>query len=408
MLTSLRTSLGPYTAAAHAARPLIVFAHKGHDWIRGSEQCLLDLVSGLDRGAFRLLVLTNGPTLAAEVERRDVEAVLIRHWSGGAILNLPTHQRIARLLREREAALVHANMAVTLPLVIPTARRLGIPVLTHLHTPFSSLRERHRALVRQSALAVGVAEHVVAPLRGGAFSPARVRVVDNGVNTDRLAGGDASGLRASLGIAPAAVVATSVGSLIERKDQGTAIRAVALARADGVDQHLLLCGDGADGDALRALAGELHVEHAVHFLGMRGDIGAILRDATDVLVSTSREEAQPLSVLEAQWLGVPVAASDIVAHRQALPRVALGALFPLGDAAALARVLVTLAAQPARRRAMSTAGLAFARQRYDMRRYVRDFESLYGELLSASTPRRTTPPARPTPPAGRHAVRRSS
>jgi glycosyltransferase involved in cell wall biosynthesis len=309
----------------------------------------------------------------------------------------------------RGAALIHANMAVTLPLVIPAARRLGIPVLTHLHTPFSSLRERHGALVRQSMLTVGVAEHVVAPLRAGMFSAARVRVVANAVNAERLAGGDATALRASLGIAPEAFVATSVGSLIERKGQSTVVRAVAHARGQGVDLHLLLCGDGTDDGALRGLAAALGVERAVHFLGVRDDVGAVLRDATDVLVASSREEAQPLSVLEAQWLAVPVVASDIVAHRQVLPHGTSGLLFPVDDAESLARELVALEAAPDRRRAMAAAGQAFAHERYDMRRYVRDFEALYNEMLSAAARERAAAhDTRTSVRHGWHAVLRSS
>ena len=402
--TSPTSLFGSYTAHAERVRPLVVFAHKGHDWIRGSEQCLLDLVSGLDRSLFRMLVLTNGRTLAGEVERRGVEAVMVKHWSGGALLNGHTRFRVTRLMRERGAALVHANMAVTLPLVIPAARRLGIPVLTHLHTPYVSLRERHGALVRQSTLAVGVAEHVVAPLRAGMFTPARVRVVDNAVNADRLAGGDARGLRATLGIAPSAFVASVVGSLIGRKGQRTVVRAVARARALGIDLHLLLCGDGEDDAPLRALASSLGIASAVHFLGMRRDVGAILRDATDVLVSSSHEEAQPLSVLEAQWLGVPVVASDIPAHREAMPSVAGGALYPLDDAESLARQLAELAVAPERRRAMAAEGHTYARTRYDMRRYVRAFESLYGELLSGAARAPSPSAERLTPPAGWNAV----
>ena len=406
MLTLSGSPFGPYTANAARARPLVVFAHKGHDWIRGSEQCLLDLLSGLDRDRFRLLVLTNGATLAAAVERRGVEAVRVKHWSGGAFVNALTRQRVTRLLRDRNAALVHANMAVTLPLVIPAARRLGIPVLTHLHTPFDSLRERHRALVRQSTLTVGVAEHVVAPLRAGMFASARVRVVDNAVNTDRLAGGDASALRASLGIAPDAFVATSVGSLIERKGQRTIVRAVAIARAQGIDAHLVLCGDGEDEAALRALAGTLGVERAVHFLGMRTDVGAILRDATDVLVSASREEAQPLSVLEAQWLGVPVLASDIVAHRQVMPGTSTGALFAVDDAETLAGELLDVAAEPARWRAVAAESQLVARERYDMRRYVQSFQTLYSELLADAGRERALVEVRvPTPHRGHPVLR---
>ena len=402
--TSPTSLFGSYTADAEHTRPLVVFAHKGHDWIRGSEQCLLDLVSGLDRSLFRMLVLTNGRTLAGEVERRGVEAVIVKHWSGGPLVNGHTRLRVTRLMRARGAALVHANMAVTLPLVIPAARRLGIPVLTHLHTPYASLRERHGALVRQSTLAVGVAEHVVAPLRAGMFTPARVRVVDNAVNADRLAAGDARALRTALGIAPSAFVASVVGSLIGRKGQRTAVRAAAHARQLGVDLHLLLCGDGEDEGTLRTLASSLGVALAVHFLGMRRDVGAILRDATDVLVSSSHEEAQPLSVLEAQWLGVPVVASDIPAHREAMPGVAGGALFPLDDAESLARRLAELAGSPELRRAMAADALAYARARYDMRRYVRAFEALYGELLSGAARARLPLGERRTPPAGWNTV----
>lgn len=402
--TSPTGLFGSYTAHADRMRPLVVFAHKGHDWIRGSEQCLLDLVSGLDRSLFRMLVLTNGRTLAGEVERRGVEAVMVKHWSGGALLNGHTRFRVTRLLRARGAALVHANMAVTLPLVIPAARRLGIPVLTHLHTPYASLRERHGALVRQSTLAVGVAEHVVAPLRAGMLTGARVRVVDNAVNADRLAMGDARDLRATLGIAPSAFVASVVGSLIGRKGQRTAVRAVAHARERGVDLHLLLCGDGEDESGLRALATSLGIGSAVHFLGMRRDVGAILRDATDVLVSSSHEEAQPLSVLEAQWLGVPVVASDIPAHREAMPGLAGGVLFPLDDAESLARRLADLAASPERRRAMAAEAHAYARARYDMRRYVHAFEALYGELLAGAERAHSPVSERLTPPADWNAV----
>jgi glycosyltransferase involved in cell wall biosynthesis len=402
--TKSGSPFAPYSADVPRSRPLVVFAHKGHDWIRGSEQCLLDLLGGLDRDLFRLLLLTNGPMLAAEAERRGVESVRVKHWSGGAVTNALTRHRVTRLLRAKGAALVHANMAVTLPLVMPVARRLGIPVLTHLHTPYASLRERHRALVRQSTMTVGVAGHVVAPLRTATITPARVRVIDNAVNTERLAGGDATALRSSFRIAPTALVATSVGSLIERKGQQAIIRAIAIARGQGLDAHLLLCGDGEDEPILREVATALGVSDAVHFLGMRRDVGAILRDATDVLIAAAREEAQPLSVLEAQWLGVPVLASDIAAHREVVPRPD-AALFPLDDAAALARALGAVAAERPRWRAAAASWQSAARARHDMPRYVRSFQTLYGELLLDAARAREEGLARATAQAARPVLR---
>jgi hypothetical protein len=63
-------------------------------------------------------------------------------------------------------------------------------------------------------------------------------------------------------------------------------------------------------------------------------------------------------------------------------------MFAVDDAAALGRQLVALHAAPEQLRAMADAGQVYARQRYDMRRYVREFEALYGELLSTAVSER--------------------
>ena len=64
-----------------AATPrTVAFAHEGRDWIRGSEQCLLDLVARLDPARFRSVVLCNGPTLAREAERRAPELITTKWW----------------------------------------------------------------------------------------------------------------------------------------------------------------------------------------------------------------------------------------------------------------------------------------------------------------------------------------
>jgi len=179
----------------------------------------------------------------------------------------------------------------------------------------------------------------------------------------------------------------SVGSLIARKAHDVSIRAIARARTHGCDVHLLLCGDGPDDAALRALARALGVERAVHLLGDRDDVGAVLRDAADVAVTSAREEAMPLGVLEAQALGAPVVASDIAAHAEALGDDGGGMLVPCEDPAALAEAIAALATDPAARARLGAAGRARAERGYAMERYVAAFAALYHELL-AGGPRR--------------------
>jgi glycosyltransferase involved in cell wall biosynthesis len=367
--------------------PLIVFAHKGRDWIRGSEQCLLDLLAGLDRSRFRPLLVANGRKLLREGERLDVESVRVAHWGGGPLLNAPWRRRIRRLLASRQPALIHANMAVALPLIIPASRELGVPVVTHLHFGFDSLGPRHQALVRESRVVVGVAEHVVATLRADEALRGRVRVIHNAVNATRLersASGHGEDLRTTLGIPSEALVVTSVGSLIPRKAHDVTIRAIALARERGVNAHLLLCGDGELEDALRTLAGTLDAGASVHFLGLRKDVGAILAEASDVFVTSARNEAMPLSLIEAQWMGVPVIASDIAAHREMLGGTEWGVLATCGDPSALANSLAALAGEPSKRAAMGDAARRHARAAYTMERYIGEFEALYGELTSGT------------------------
>jgi glycosyltransferase involved in cell wall biosynthesis len=268
-----------------------------------------------------------------------------------------------------------------LPAIVPAARGLRIPVVAHVHIPMTPV-ERLHLLVHQTDAVVGVAEHVVAELAAEGMPADRVRVIPNAVDEARLAAGDATGLRAALGIPAGACVAASVGSLIRRKGHDVSVRAVARARASGADVRLLVCGDGEEAGSLRTLAADLGAGDSVHFLGLRGDVGAVLRDASDLYVSAARDEALPLNVLEAQWAGLAAVCSDIPAHHEAMQPGRTGVLVPGEDANALAAAIVALAGDPARRAAMGAAGRALVRDQFTMDRYVSRFAALYDELLA--------------------------
>jgi glycosyltransferase involved in cell wall biosynthesis len=182
-------------------------------------------------------------------------------------------------------------------------------------------------------------------------------------------------------------VLASVGSLIQRKGHDITIRALAALRGRGVDAHLVVCGDGeAEGD-LRALAASLGVGDRTHLLGMRRDVGAVLRTLADVYVSAAHDEALPLNVLEAQFLGCAVVASDIAAHHEAIVPGGTGLLFRDGDADDLAAQLARLAAAPDERRRFGAAGHARAADEFLVERYQREFYALYDELVAAPASR---------------------
>lgn len=87
-------------------------------------------------------------------------------------------------------------------------------------------------------------------------------------------------------------------------------------------------------------------------------------DRGDVLVLPSEWESYSWVIREALHHGVPVIASDICVHREALGDGAYGSLFPVGDAAALAAALERVVGDIDAARAASASGREASMARY--------------------------------------------
>ncbi|HVE77595.1 MAG TPA: glycosyltransferase family 4 protein [Gemmatimonadaceae bacterium] len=376
------TALAPERAAAAPrgrAPAAVLFVHEGEDWIRGSEQCLLDLVARIDRRRFRPVVWCNSPVLADAVRALDAPVLVGRGWEGARARRWPSRALVGearRIIGAHDARLVHANDVGPVKWLIPAARAARVPLLAHIHHPTTEM-ERCLSGLHQASRTVAVSHHALQGFLDDGLSPPRARVVYNGVDAARLNAGSARGLRAALGVPADAVVTAFVGSLIPRKAPDVLLRAFAATPG-----HLVVVGDGPERPALAALAQALGVAGRVHFLGERGDVGAILRDASDIFASPSRSEAFPLTPLEAAAAGLPVVVSDIAPHREAVVVGETGLLFPVDDVGALAAALGRLAADPALRGALGAAGRRRVEREFDIGRYVARFEGLYDELLT--------------------------
>ena len=132
-----------------------------------------------------------------------------------------------------------------------------------------------------------------------------------------------------------------LGRLSREKDPQNAVHALARLVSDGHDAELALAGDGPERDDVIALADRLRLTDRVRLLGFVGDVMPLLGNA-DILVSPSRTECMPNTILEAMWARVPVAATDVGGVGEMVRDDTEARLCPPRDPDALARAVAEL------------------------------------------------------------------
>jgi glycosyltransferase involved in cell wall biosynthesis/SAM-dependent methyltransferase len=197
----------------------------------------------------------------------------------------------------------------------------------------------------------------------------KVRVIQNGVPLDDFE----TAQPAEAGIPPNVTCLVFVGRFEPPKDHATVLRALAAIPK----VHLLLVGDGPLRSDIEKLAHSLGVKERVSFLGRRQDVARILK-ASDIYVHSATFDGFGIAACEAMAAGLPVIASDVPGLADVVHGA--GALFPVGDHAALVREIQELLASPQRRCEMSKASLKRA-QSFSIDRTVDGYLAIYESAL---------------------------
>jgi phosphatidylinositol alpha-mannosyltransferase len=261
--------------------------------------------------------------------------------------------RVRRWLARGRFDVLHVHEPMTLSLSLLAVLSARGPVVATFHTAMT----RSRALSAAQGLLQLVVEKITARiavselarkvqvehLGGGAVE------IPNGVAVARFAGAEPltgwPGEGGTLGF---------LGRFTEPR-KGFAILCaafVALARhRSGL--RLLVAGPGDRADLYDEIPPDLR--ERVTFLGLvsEADKARMLRSVDVYVAPNTGGESFGMILTEAMAAGAAIAASDLDAFRRVLDGGRAGALFPTGDAAALAAVLAELLDDPARR-----AGLA--------------------------------------------------
>lgn len=110
----------------------------------------------------------------------------------------------------------------------------------------------------------------------------------------------------------------NVGRLSPEKNQSRLVRAFAAVHAENPRTRLVIVGSGPLADDLEALVAELGLEGAVFLTGMQRNPHAIMAKA-DCFVLSSDYEGQPMVILEALVLDLPIVTVEFASAKNALP-----------------------------------------------------------------------------------------
>ena len=362
----------------------ILFTHFGDQWIRGSEVLLLDLLRHLDPARFRPIVWCNGMEMAEAcraagftTQRTDFAF----YFDAGSPRFSPrVYAGLVRegvaLARQHRVQVLHANSAAPTQWLVPVARTLRVPLLSHLHIDYLR-RSRYALLLHQADLVVGVSRQVLdEPIHDG-VPKSRTQVIYNGIDFARLDAKPGADLRPTLGIAPGTVLIGAVGSLIRRKGHDVLVRAI----SEVENVHLLVASDGPEREPLQALSAELGLASRVHFLGYHEPITDIYRSC-DVMVLASRADAFGLVLAEAGYSRRPVVATRVGGIPEVVVDGETGFLVPPDDVPALAAAIGRLAADPTLRGRLGAAGRARAEANFSVQRMAAEFSDTYERLAN--------------------------
>ena len=361
-----------------SVRPLVV--DLGRDFRGGQDQALLLLRGLLKRGHTPELIALRDSLLA----RRAKKAGVTVHDVPPRGRRLTAFLTIRRLLRRRQAEVVHANEPHALtaawlarahrfvPLIV--SRRVELPL-----SPDSLSLARYRAAGR----VVAVSDFVEKSMLGSGLSVDRVEVIFVGVEIPAAVSPAERGLaRKRFAIPQESVCLSNVAAFVPEKGHVLLLHALAQLRAQFPQCVLLLAGAGPEQARLQTLVRQLGLDGVVKVPGFVSDVESVYA-ATDLFVFPSHQEPLACAMLSAMAYGLPVVAFDRGGNPEAIEDGKNGILVKELEPTPLAAAIARLVTHPDEAAHLGRAARETAIARFSEDRMTEATLRLYEQLMAA-------------------------
>ncbi len=364
----------------------------------GAERVVLNLCQASLTGPFSLLLATffdrREPHLELE-EAASRAGVSTRLIACRRRLDLRALRQIRHLLVREQVEILHCHGFKADFYGLVVGRSLGIHLVATHHGWAGSSRII-RWYERVDGLCLRFFDRVVAvsgskreDLTRAGVSTDRVVVIPHGIHLDHPSPGAEGKLRSELGLGAGERVIGVVARLSPEKGHRHLLEAVRLVLQAEPKTRVLLVGDGPLRTALEGEVRALGLEGSVVFAGFRRDMPEVYA-IIDIVVSASLREGFPLSLVEALAAHRPVVATRVGDVPEIVRDGVTGVLVEPGDEGGLARAILGLLRDPARRGALGREGRKLVEERFTADRMARAYAAFYAEVVDESVGRVVT------------------
>ena len=314
--------------------------------VGGAEVLLVNLIRRLNRQRIEpeLCCLKELGPLGEEM----ASEIPTHHNLIGGKYDVAVLWRLVRLMRKRKIdAIVTVGAGDKMFWGRLAARLAGVPVIcSALHSTGwpDGVGKLNRFLTPITDAFIGVARpHGQHLIENEHFPAERVHVIPNGVDTNRFQPNPdaAARLRHELNIPGDAPVCGIVAALRPEKNHELFVETAALVHKKLPSSHFVIVGDGPERDKIAAAIANFKLKDHVHLLGSRSDIPEVL-SMLDAFMLTSHNEANPVSILEAMAVGLPVVSTNVGSISESVEQGVTGFLATPGSALELADGLLTV------------------------------------------------------------------
>jgi glycosyltransferase involved in cell wall biosynthesis len=379
--------------------PLTVLYVSDSPTLSGAEVVLLGHVKAFRPPAFRTHVLlrASNTRLQAALDEVGVTYTASANFSDRVVKTtidpgdlahfarafLRVRREIIDLIARTSTDVVH-SISYPAPLYAALAcRRTGVAHVWHEHN-VKRLHAFNKPIYRFAAATccrvIGPSQAVVQALAQAGFDPALLQTVYNGIDLCRFDPTPQDVARAAASIAAGEVAIGLFGQMLPHKGHHVLIEAAPAVLDRCPSARFFFVGaleNPPYQDELRRAIAARGLGDRFSFTGWRGDVPALLKAMTVVVVPTLTPEPAALSLMETMAVGRPVVGSRTGGTPELIEDGRSGLLVPPGDPAALAGAVTRLVTDPELAARIGAAGRDRVQRLFSIERHVEQVRTIY-------------------------------